>query len=85
MPCTTPHDFTIPSTKFRLSSPIVPKGSLCGKSKPIPVSFYNYSNKCHFEVLIGEVPSIDKFKLQKEEARKERIRQNMKVECCEKI
>ena len=37
-----------------------------------------------FEVLEGEVPSRDKFKEQKEQARKERLKQNMKVECCEK-
>jgi len=37
-----------------------------------------------FEVLEGEVPSRDKFKIDKENARKERLKQNMKVECCEK-
>jgi len=36
-----------------------------------------------FEVLKGEIPSRDKFKTDKENARMER--QNMKVECCEKI
>jgi len=34
--------------------------------------------------LKGEVPSRDKFKEQMENARKERLEQNMKVECCEK-
>ncbi len=74
-----------PTTKFRFSFSIVPKGSLCGKSKPIPVSFYSLSNKCHYEVLEGGVPSSDKFIEQKEQARTERLKQNMKVECCEKI
>ena len=36
------------------------------------------------EVLEGEVPSRDKFKEQKEQARKERLKQNMKFECCKK-
>jgi len=35
--------------------------------------------------LEGEAPSIDIVKKQKEQARKERLKQNMKVECCEKI
>ncbi len=51
-----------------------------------------YNNKPHgkllvltpCEVLNGEIPSKDKFKEQKEEAGKERLIQNMKVECCEK-
>ena len=38
-----------------------------------------------FEVLQGEVLNRDQFKEQKEQARKERLEQNMKVECCEKI
>ncbi len=37
-----------------------------------------------FEVLEGEIPSGDKFKTEKENARKDRLKQNMKVECCEK-
>ncbi len=56
-------------------------------------SIPDYNNKPHgrlygltpFEVLEGEVPSRDKFKEQKEQARNERLKQNMKVECCEKI
>ena len=36
-----------------------------------------------FEVLEGEIPSRDKFKEQKEQAKNERLKQNMKVECCE--
>jgi len=55
-------------------------------------SIPDYNNKPHgrlyglapFEVLEGEVPSKDKFKIDKENARKERLKQNMKVECCEK-
>jgi len=31
------------------------------------------------------ISSRDKFKEQKEKARKERLKQNMEVECCEKI
>ncbi len=38
-----------------------------------------------FEELEGKVPSRNKFNLDKEVARKERLKQNMKVECCEKI
>ncbi len=56
-------------------------------------SIPDYNNKPHgrlygltpFEVLQGEVPNRDQFKEQKEQARKERLEQNMKVECCEKI
>ena len=65
---------------FELYPVIVPKGSLCGKSRPIFKLLYNYSNKCHFEVLNEEVTSIDKFKLEKENAKRERVKQNMKVE-----
>ncbi len=38
-----------------------------------------------FEVLEGKIPIRDKFKIEKENARKERLKQNMKVEYCEKI
>jgi hypothetical protein len=34
--------------------------------------------------LEGEALSRDKFRIEKEIARKERLKQNMKVECCEK-
>ena len=44
----------------------IPKGSLCGYSRVISDSIYNQSNKCHVEVLNGEVPSRDKFKEKKE-------------------
>ena len=33
----------------------------------------------------GEVPSRDKFRIDKENAKKERLKHNMKVKCCEKI
>ena len=64
-PCTTLGDFIIKVPKFR-------RFYHCRNSRPIPISFYNFSNKFQFEVLKGEVPSRDKFKEQKENARKER-------------
>jgi len=55
-------------------------------------SIPDYNNKPHGRlygltpfVLEGEVPSKDMFKEQKEQARNERLKQNMKVECCETI
>ncbi len=35
--------------------------------------------------VFSTISSRDKFKEQKEKARKERLKQNMEVECCEKI
>jgi len=55
-------------------------------------SIPDYNNKPHgrlygltpFEVLEGEVPSKDKFKIDNGKCKERKIKQNMKVECCEK-
>ena len=62
MHCTTPHDFIIPSTKFRFSFPIANQGRLS--------SFYIIILISAFEVLGGEIQSRDQFKTEKEKKRK---------------